>query len=141
MSAEDIQARIVKALGRLDPQEPLAMLNMIKLHADAVYEAGADVVPCSGLEAYRRYSRAVTPLLDRIGAKVVLCGIAELLGPQDEWDLVFAVRYPNAEAVAALSQFPEYADIVIHRVAAVLDSRLTLMAFKSVDLAEVPLFT
>jgi uncharacterized protein (DUF1330 family) len=141
MSSEVIQARFVKALGSLDPKEPLAMLNMVKFHPDAVYEAGANFEPGSGAEAYRRYSEAVTPLLGRIGAKVVLCGITELIGPQDYWDLVFAVRYPNAEAVAALSQFPEYADIVIHRVAGVIDSRLTLMTFKSVDLAEVPPLT
>ena len=72
---------------------------------------------------------AVTPILHSLGAEVLLSGVAELLGPTDEWDLALVVRYPNASAFKALPQMPEYQAIGHHRTAAVKDSRLMMMRY------------
>ncbi len=48
-----------------------------------------------------------------------------LIGPTDEqWDLAFIARYETAERFLAMVRDPEYQLAVIHRQAAVADSRL-----------------
>lgn len=141
MSPEDDSAefgrRMANAIDQLDPQEPVGLLNLIKLRAAADYGPQSNHPPCSGAEAYHRYSQAVSPLLMRSGASVLLNGIGELLGPMDAWDLAFIVRYPNIAAAAALGRDPEYAEILVHRQAAVEDSRLLIMHFSSTGLADI----
>ena len=52
-------------------------------------------------------------------------GTALLIGPATEkWDLAFVAVYPNQEAFAAMVHDPEYKMCVVHRQAAVQDSRL-----------------
>lgn len=48
-----------------------------------------------------------------------------LTGPRSEaWDLAFIAEYPSAEAFIAMVRAPEYREHVVHRTAAVADSRL-----------------
>ena len=48
-----------------------------------------------------------------------------LIGPLDEtWDIAFIARYPAASAFLAMVTDPDYRKAVIHRQAAVADSRL-----------------
>jgi uncharacterized protein (DUF1330 family) len=115
-----------KALPR---DEPIEMLNLVRLRKTAAYPADhpAAAEGLSGAAAYARYGAETTPILARVGGRVVWRAKMRLMliGPDDEgWDLIFAVRYPTAGAFLAMVTDPEYRKAVVHRQAAVLTSRL-----------------
>ncbi|MEQ8433222.1 MAG: DUF1330 domain-containing protein [Oceanicaulis sp.] len=111
-----------KALPR---DEPVEMLNLLRLRHRAVYADGREA---SGYEAYRAYGKASGPIFKRVGGKIIWRGQPRgvLIGPGDEaWDLAFIAAYPSAAAFLEMVTDKVYqADAVPHRVAAVLDSRL-----------------
>lgn len=120
------QFEAFKALPR---DEPIQMLNLIRLRGKAAYpeghpDHGKDV---SGLEAYRAYGRTAGPIFRRLGGKQVWAGRpdAVVTGPASEkWDMAFIAEYPSAAAFLAMVTDPDYREHVKHRQAAVLDSRL-----------------
>jgi uncharacterized protein (DUF1330 family) len=62
-----------------------------------------------------------------VGGEIIWRGKPQvtLIGPTDEhWDLVFIARYPTSAAFLEMVTDPDYRNAVIHRQAAVLDSRL-----------------
>ena len=104
--------------------EPIHMLNLIKLREKAAYPDGREA---TGAEAYKTYSKETGPIFKRVGGKIAYSWdpMVTLIGPDDEnWDLAFVARYPNAAAFAEMVKDPEYQKIVFHRQAAVLTSRL-----------------
>ena len=119
-----------KALPR---DQPVQMLNLIRLRARAAYpeghaDAGRDV---TGLDAYRAYGRETAPIFKRLGGRQVWAGRpdAVVTGPVDErWDLAFIAEYPDAAAFLAMVTDAQYRQAVKHRQAAVADSRLIRMA-------------
>ena len=120
------QFEAFKALPR---NEPIQMLNLIRLRDKAEYPEGHP--DCgkgiSGRDAYRAYGRTAGPIFRRLGGRQVWAGRpdAVVTGPADErWDLAFIAEYPNAAAFLAMVTDPEYREHVKHRQAAVLDSRL-----------------
>lgn len=116
----------------LPRDEPVHMLNLVRLNAIAAYPAdhpdhGKGL---SGLEAYRAYGRTTAHIFQRLGGRQVWVGKPQvtLTGPQDEaWDIAFIAAYPNAEAFISMVRDPEYQTLVAHRTAAVADSRLIRM--------------
>ena len=51
-----------------------------------------------------------------------------LIGPQaEQWDLCFIAEYPSVDAFVAMIKDPEYREAMVHRQAAVKDSRLIRM--------------
>lgn len=119
-----------KALPR---DTPIQMLNLIRLRDRAAYPEGhpRHGAEISGLEAYRAYGRETADLFARLGGRQVWAGRPEAVvtGPADErWDLAFIAAYPNAGAFLAMVTDPDYRRIVVHRQAAVLDSRLIRLA-------------
>jgi uncharacterized protein (DUF1330 family) len=111
-----------------DRPGPINMLNLVRLHTTAQYDDGTRT---SGAEAYARYGRLTAPVLERAGGRVIWRGAMEqmLIGPGDEtWDLCFVVAYPGPDAFVAMLKDPEYRAAVMHRDAAVLDSRLIRLA-------------
>jgi uncharacterized protein (DUF1330 family) len=123
------QFEAFKALPR---DEPIHMLNLIRLREKAAYpedhpDHGKNL---SGLDAYRAYGRTAGPIFRRLGGKQVWAGRpdAVVTGPADEkWDLAFIAEYPSAAAFLAMVTDPDYREHVKHRQAAVLDSRLIRM--------------
>ena len=115
-----------KALPR---DEPMQMLNLIRLREKAAYpenhpDHGKNL---SGLDAYRAYGRTSGPVFRKVGGKQVWAGRpdAVVTGPADEkWDLAFVAEYPSAAAFLAMVADSQYREHVKHRQAAVLDSRL-----------------
>ena len=118
---------VFKSLPR---DQPIHMLNLIRLKPKAEYPAGhADHgKDLSGADAYRAYGRAIAPVFERLGAHQVWAGKPQVMvtGPQSEaWDLAFIAEYPNAQAFIDMVRDPHYREHVVpHRTAAVADSRL-----------------
>lgn len=106
---------------------PIMMLNLIRLRDQAAYEDGRNA---TGLEAYTRYGACSDSIFRDLGGEIIWRGKPEnvLIGPADEqWDIAFIARYPNAGAFMAMVTNPDYQAIVFHRQAAVADSRLIRM--------------
>jgi uncharacterized protein (DUF1330 family) len=118
---------LFKALPR---DEPIHMLNFIRLRDMAAYPQAHT---CSGLgwtgsQAYDEYIRLINPLIEGLGGGMVWHQTLECMvtGPETfEWDHVFVMGYPSANAFFAMVKDPFYvSDVLPHRTAAVLDSRL-----------------
>lgn len=103
---------------------PVHMINLIRLRETAVYPDGMMV---SGKEAYAAYGRESGPIFKRVGGRIIWTGSPELMliGPQNEtWDIAFIAEYPSGEAFVEMVKDEDYQKAVVHRTAAVLDSRL-----------------
>ena len=106
---------------------PIVMINLLRYREQADYEAGAAEAPCTGQEAYGRYSDGVMPLLAKHGGRPIWMGLARttLIAPEGEtWDNAILVEYPTRKAFIEMTTSPEYQAIGHHRTAALADSRL-----------------
>lgn len=111
----------------LSRDEPIHMLNLVKLRAKAAYPDGREA---TGLEAYRAYGRDSGPVFRRLGGRQVWVGTPQLMliGPESErWDIAFIAEYPSGTAFIEMIRDPAYREAVKHRQAAVEDSRLIRM--------------
>lgn len=122
--------REAMALFRELPVEgEVAMINLLRFREAAAYPADhADAAAGrTGAEAYAAYGRAAAAPFARAGGRQIWLGVPELtvIGPADErWDLAFIAVYPDAKAFLVMLKDPEYQAAVVHRQAAVADSRL-----------------
>ena len=81
----------------------------------------------TGKEAYAAYGRESAPIFKRVGGRIVWSGAPELvlIGPQEEmWDIAFIAEYPSGDAFVEMVKDEDYQKAVVHRTAAVADSRL-----------------
>ena len=110
-----------KALPR---DQPVMMINLIKLNKQAKYKDGRVL---TGAQAYENYGRESGPIFRSMGGEIIWRGSPDcvLIGPSSEaWDLAFIARYPTAGAFLSMVTNPDYQAVVYHRQAAVEDSRL-----------------
>ena len=106
---------------------PIMMLNLIRLRDQAHYPDGRNA---TGAQAYKSYGEQSESIFKQVGGEIIWRGKPEsvLIGPLDEsWDIAFIARYPNAGAFLAMITDADYKQVVVHRQAAVLDSRLIRM--------------
>ena len=111
-----------------DRPGPVHMLNLIRLRDAAAYEDGR---AASGRDAYETYGRLSAPVLARLGGRIVWRGGFELglIGPPEErWDIAFLAEYPSPDAFVEMFRDPVYREAMVHRQAAVADSRLVRFA-------------
>lgn len=120
------QFEIFKLLPR---DTPINMLNLVQFHPQAEYPAdhplAADAL--TGAQAYANYGAASGSVLSRVGGSIIWRGgfDVSLIGPADDhWDAIFIAHFPNAGAFLAMVTDPEYQTAVVHRQAAVMNSRL-----------------
>ncbi|SDE36559.1 DUF1330 domain-containing protein [Kordiimonas lacus] len=127
MSHIDPEREQFEAFKDLPRDQPINMLNLIRLKDKAEYEGTAPEGVVTGADAYKAYGKESGPIFARVGGSIVWRGAPQLMliGPKEEtWDLAFVARYPNAGAFMEMVTDPEYRKAVKHRQAAVLDSRL-----------------
>lgn len=108
----------------LADEGPVHMLNLVRLRDEAAYPDGRRA---TGAEAYRAYGRESGPIFRRLGGRIAWSGDFRLMliGPEEEhWDICFIAEYPSAAAFVSMVKDPEYQKAVVHRQAAVEDSRL-----------------
>ena len=113
-----------EAFKALPRDEPILMLNLIRLHEQARYPDGRTL---SGQRAYACYGQDSGPIFRRVGGEIIWRGQPQLMliGPRDEnWDIAFVARYPSANAFLEMVTDSAYQEAVKHRQAAVADSRL-----------------
>lgn len=113
-----------EAFKSMDRDQPVNMLNLVRLNAAANY---ADGTKATGMEAYKAYGEHSAPIFQRVGGTIVWRGKPNpaLIGPSDEnWHVAFIARYPTLGAFLEMVTDPDYQAIVFHRQAAVKDSRL-----------------
>lgn len=118
-----------EAFKALDRDQPIDMLNLVRLRDAAAYPDGHDLAGegLSGAEAYDRYGAESGPVFSRVGGRIVWRGAFQttLIGPGGEhWDHCFVARYPSAHAFLQMVTDTGYTKAVVHRQAAVLTSRL-----------------
>ena len=117
----------LQVLDALPPDQPVVMLNLLRFHDQAAYAGTDQAEPCSGREAYKRYSQTSLQTIAAVGGRVIFGGKAHeaLIGPQEErWHQAFLVQYPSPAAFRAMMAMPQYQACVHHRTAALADSRL-----------------
>lgn len=111
------------------PEEgPVHMLNLVRLRDAAAYPDGRKA---TGAEAYAAYGRESGPIFRRVGGRIAWTGDFRfmLIGPEDEhWDHCFIAEYPSGAAFVEMVKDPDYQKAVVHRQAAVADSRLIRIA-------------
>jgi len=92
---------------------PVVMLNLLAFRPDG------------GAERYAEYGAAVTPLLEKVGGRIVFAGQASppLLG-EDGWDLVALVEYPSRQAFLEMVGSEEYRAIAHLRTEALTRGEL-----------------
>lgn len=115
----------IAELSELDPSQPITMLNLLRFHPRAVYKDGDR--GCSGREAYRIYMHSARGMIEHLGGSLVRQSsvLAGVIGPEDDvWDEMLLVSYPNVVAFQNMLRDPDYLAIVMHRTAALADSRL-----------------
>lgn len=116
------------AFRRLPDDGPIHMLNLVRLRDIAAYP---DWRKASGAEAYAAYGRESGPIFRRLGGRIAWSGDFRLMliGPaQEHWDRCFIAEYPSAAAFVEMVKDADYQKAVIHRQAAVLDSRLVRLS-------------
>lgn len=112
---------------RMPDNTPILMLNLLRFNPQASYPTDSEQSPCSGQQAYARYSQTAIKKVRSVGGSVELLANAHvaLIAPSDEhWDQMLLVRYPSKQAFLSMISDPEYQAVTIHRTAALADSRL-----------------
>jgi uncharacterized protein (DUF1330 family) len=111
-----------------EPEDgPIVMINLLRWRERAAYAEGSGDPPCTGQEAYGRYSDAVMPLLAKVGGRPVWIGLVRntVIAPEGEaWDQAILVEYPSRQAFIEMTTSEAYQAAARHRSAALADSRL-----------------
>ena len=107
---------------------PIAMVNLLKFRAKAVYKDGRpDEI--SGQEAYMRYAAEMRKIVEGAGGRFIFAGQVDglIIGEVEElWDVVAIVEYPSRAGFQQLVMSPEVQTITVHREAGLAGQLLIL---------------
>ena len=118
------------AMNHVPMDTPIMMLNMLRFREQALYTSDVQVEPCSGREAYQRYSDASFEKIKATGASINFRSksLFSMIAPEDEtWDEIFIVKWPKFKDFLDVILSEEYQKGTYHRTAALLDSRLIML--------------
>ncbi len=106
-------------LRKLPDEGPVVMVNLLRFREQSLDGDG------TGWDAYRRYSKAVVPMIQKRGGAVLWAGNGEAVAlgivEGNHWDYVVLVRYPSRAAFLDMMESAEYAEANIHRINAAAD--------------------
>ena len=109
---------------------PVTMLNLLRFHQQAQYPKGSGHAPCTGREAFERYSEVARQKMKQVGGQPMFWAdaAARFIGPVgEEWDVMVLVNYPSVQAFLKMLAMPDYLAATVHRSAALEDTRLTVL--------------
>lgn len=87
----------LRALASNPDEGKVVMLNLLKFKGE------------EGAQAYDRYMKNVSKILEARGARVVYAGkAAELLVGDEKWDAIILVEYPSRKVFLEMVNSPEY---------------------------------
>ena len=119
---------IEAGLRQFPADQPLLMVNLLRYRDWADYGPDSDAAPSSGRDAYyQRYAAPTFGIIRRLGGRVFSFSHVQIpiFAPAGEnWDDVLLVEYPTFAAVGQLLADPEYQIHVVHRIAALADTRV-----------------
>lgn len=120
------QFEIFKSLPR---DTPIEMLNLVQFLDKAEYPDDHPLAAqnLTGAQAYANYGTQTASVLEKVGGKIIWRGgfdVSLIGAPDERWDAMFIARYENAGAFFAMITDPDYQLAVVHRQAAVANSRL-----------------
>jgi len=120
------QFEIFKSLPR---DTPIEMLNLVQFLDDAAYPKDHPLAGkgLTGAQAYGNYGAETAAILEKVGGKIIWRANFEvsLIGdPSERWDAMFIARYETSGDFFAMITDPDYQRAVVHRQAAVANSRL-----------------
>lgn len=97
MASNTPSSKAVQALEQSEDPGKVVMLNLLKFQ------------PRGGVASYRECIRRVTPILQRIGARMVFAGpvTSTVIGDQS-WDSILLVEYPSRKTFADMVTSAEY---------------------------------
>lgn len=125
--SESLIPEQIAAMRRADPNQPIAMLNLLKFRKQAVYPPGSREPPRTGEEAYMAYGAASQRIIAGLGGRLLFTAVFErpLIGdPAEDWDRIAIVYYPTRAAFLRMIEMPEYRALTPMRTAGLERSRL-----------------
>lgn len=114
----------------LPSDQPVVMLNLVRLNTDAKYPENSDFTPCSGVEAWTvRYVKAFRKVVSELGhtTSVVYLGKAHAnlradSEADENWDMLAIVKYPSFAVLREILESEAYRrEAQPHRLAALAD--------------------
>ncbi len=116
---------------QLSPDQPVTLVNFFKMRDRAVYPAeySRDETDVDGSTAFNRYAAVSMPALEKVGGRFLIVAPfgGSFIGEYEDWDLVAIGTYPEASAVLALFEMPDYQQAYVHRIAACASQRVSLL--------------
>ncbi len=138
MNTIDPKPGRLKALMKTtDPDAPIVMINLLKFRKQAQYPEDSGHAPCTGEQAYERYTQVAFAKIKEAGGRVSFMStcIGSLIGPEEEsWDKAILVQYPSFNTFIAMIMAEQYQAASIHRTASMENARLIM----SQELEPVP---
>lgn len=128
-TVDPIPGRIKELMQTTNPDSPIVMINLLKFRDEAQYPENSGHSPCSGEEAYNRYSEVAFEKIKQAGGSVSFMSacVGSLIGPEDEtWDKSVLVKYPSFKAFIGMIMAEEYRAASVHRTAAMDNARLIM---------------
>lgn len=107
----------------------VSLVNLFAFRDNADY-GDTPERPASGRAAFDRYSAVSALALDGVGGRFIHFGEhrGNLIGDDEQWDLVVVGEYPNVDALVALYEDPAYREAYRHRVAACARQKVLVSA-------------
>jgi uncharacterized protein (DUF1330 family) len=116
----------LRALLAIDGPGPLQFVNLLAYRHQAVYPADHELAGSglSGADAYALYGLVALEQVTRRGGRLTLyTDVAlTLIGPDQSWDQVAVMEYPDTEAFLAMVVDPDYVAALVHRDAGLADT-------------------
>ena len=116
----------LEILSQLDPDAPVAALNLFEFNERARYaptdeEYGTDAANVSGREAFARYSATAGQVLADLGGRVAFSTPVDqvMIGPiEPSWHVAAVMFFPSRRAFVEMTMDPTFQAASRHRKAA-----------------------